>query len=318
MGFFLRWLALAALACAVACERGGGEHKGAAPGSAASADAGGGVGLEAGAASLPNARDAGPPPEFVGVVRGIVKLAPGAELPLAPLPTIQGLPAPSIAPCPPVDASDQRTITRAPSGGLFPAHVALTGMTAAPPHAPSTHELFIDACRLRPTLLGAVRGDSVRVTNRSEMALLPSIPGESFMRGLLRGESQDFPLKQTQTVVRCAFGSYCGESLIVATTHALYAVTDVEGRFTIEQVPLDQELTVHAWHPLFRAASAPFKLTREAREQTIELALVPNPRVAAAAKVDAGAGKPGTNSAAKPAPGKALRDGPPARGPGYE
>jgi hypothetical protein len=238
--------------------------------------------VSARAASTPDAgsvvADAGPPLKFVGVVRGVVKLAKGAKLPIAPPILSHGVKPPSVAPCPPVDLSDQRTISLAKqTGGLSPVHLAMTGMSASPPHVPTTHELFIDACRLRPTLVGATRGDTLRVTNRSSTALIPTLPGDKFMRGMMTGESRDAPISATQVKVSCGFGSYCGEALVVATTHPLYAVTTSEGFFTIENVPLDQDLRIHAWAPLFDVSSEPFRLSEDKREAVIDLTLTPLP-----------------------------------------
>jgi hypothetical protein len=216
--------------------------------------------------------------EFSGTVRGIVKLAADAKLPIAPPVRSHGVTPPSTKPCPPVDENDQRVVARSnETGGLSPIHVALTGMKAAPPAEPKTHELFIDACRLRPTVVGARRGDQIKVTNRSEMALVPQLPGAPFMRGLLRGESQSFDANQTQTHVQCSFGSYCGETLVIATKHSLYDVTTDQGFFTIENVPLDQPLTVHAWHPLFNENSVKVELSKEKPEQMVEILLTPAP-----------------------------------------
>ena len=222
--------------------------------------------------------DAGPALEFTGTIRGVIKLAKGQKLPFGLFPQQNGVTPPSAAHCPPIDTADQRTITLAKqTGGLSPVHVALTGMTGSPPRAPLVHELYIDACRLRPTLVGALRGDRVRVTNRSEAAFVPRLPGGNFMRGLMHGESTEGELKETRSLVECSFAAYCGESLVIATTHSLYDVTTPEGFFTIEHVPLDQELTVHAWHPLFQVTSSePVTLTHAQPERMVELALTPS------------------------------------------
>jgi hypothetical protein len=232
----------------------------------------------AAAAAAKSAADAGPPIRFVGVVRGVVKLAKGQKLPLAPPPLSHGIKPPSVAPCPPIDLTDQRTIALAKqTGGLSPVHLALTGMRAVPPREPATHELFIDACRLRPTLVGAMRGDKLRVTNRSDSAMIPTLPGDKFMRGMMRGETREAPIAVTQLKVSCGFGSYCGEALVIATTHPLYAVTSSEGFYTIENVPLDQDLNIHAWAPLFDVSSEPFRLSEDKREAVINLVLTPLP-----------------------------------------
>jgi hypothetical protein len=266
----------------------------------------------------PHGADAGAPLQFVGVVRGVVKLAKGAKLPLAPVPLSHGVKPPSVAPCPPVDLADQRTMTLAKqTGGLSPVHTAITGMSAAPAREPVVQELFIDACRLRPTLLGAMRGDTLRITNRSESAMIPSLPGDKFMQGMLRGESREATLGGTQTKISCAFGSYCGESLVVATSHPLFAVTSSEGFFTIEKVPLDQDLTIHAWAPLFDVASQTFRLSEDKREVMIELSLTPlPPKPTPAAAPD----KPGVQpqpakKGAKPAPSEEPAE---SRGPAFQ
>jgi len=275
------------------------------------------LGSDAGTAqATSSATDAGtssaavvPPLRFLGTVRGVVKLAKGAKLPIAPPVLSHGAEPPSVAPCPPIDASDRRTVTRAKeTGGLSPVHVALTGMHGIPQRAPMVHDVFIDACRLRPALVGAMRGDSVRVTNRSETALIPQLPGDKFMRGLMRGDTRETVLKSTQTRITCGFGSYCGETLVVATKHPLFAVTSGEGFFTIANAPLDEDLRVHAWHPLFDITSAPVRLSDDKREAMVELTLTPRPEPKA----------PPAAKGTKPGKPGAPEVEPPYRGPAYE
>jgi hypothetical protein len=238
--------------------------------------------------------DAGPGPgpasAFVGTVSGRVKLEKGAEIPLAPpLTGSDGKPALSGPPCPPIDLHDRRTIdAHETTGGLSPVHVAITDMRAAPPAEPRVHEVFIDGCRFRPTMLAAQRGDTVRVTNRSDLALLPSLPGDKFMQAMMRGETREFTIKRLgPTRLGCGFSNYCGETSIITLSHPLFAVTDAEGNFTIKNVPLDQPLTLHAWHPLFDVTSVPFTVTAAAPEKRLELELSPAP-IAAESPSDAG------------------------------
>ena len=277
----MRWFTILVLASIAACDR--------APPPRAGDDGS----VPDSAAPQPSALvepDAAEPPELAvdaalrvdpgptGVVLGSVRLAKGQKVPLAPAPLVNGLPATAVAPCPPIDLNDQRSVTHADSGGLSPVHVAITGMRTTPPSTPRTHELFIDGCRLRPTMLAATRGDSVRITNRTDTALLPVLPGDRFMQGMLRGESREFPLKQLgRSVIRCNFANYCGETVVVTVSHPLYAVTDAEGRFRIENVPLDQPLKVHAFHPLFDVSTVDVTLTPDARETTLALTLTPKP-----------------------------------------
>jgi hypothetical protein len=248
--------------------------------------------------------DAGPPPEFVGVVRGIVRLAKGVPVPLAPVPKMGNgqLDATTTPPCPALDVSDRQTIRRADKGGgLSPVHLAITGMSDVPKRSPKVHELFLDACRLRPVLLGAMRGDTVRVTNRSDMPLLPLLPGDKFMTGMLRNEQREFELTIKGSMpIRCNFGNYCGETTIVSLSHPFYAVTDAEGHFVIEQVPLDQELQIHAWHPLLNVKTVTLKLTKDEREKTIELTVEPTPAALATTRAGSAASPTAAPGDAKP------------------
>lgn len=249
-----------------------------------------------------SAVDAGPSAEFVGSVRGVVRLAPGQTLPIAAPILVNGAAPISAAPCPPVDLNDRKTVRESESTkGLSPVHIAITGMSSVPPHTATTREVFIDACRARPTLVGAVHDDKLRVVNRSQLALLPTLPGDRFMQAILPGESREVTLKGlgTQTI-GCSFSNYCGESAVITLSHALQAVSDEDGRFSIEQIPLDQELTLHAWHPLFDVASVAFKLTHAEREKGFELALTPLPGAATIEPKDAK--KKAPKPARKPAP----------------
>jgi hypothetical protein len=217
--------------------------------------------------------------EFTGSLRGIVKLATGALLPLATTPT-PGKTDTVIAPgCPEIGEADRKPVSEsAATGGLFPLHVAITEMTASPQRAPVTHELEIRDCRLWPGMIAAMTGDKLRLTNKSKAPFLPVLPRESFMQAVLPDAHRETTISGIgPMVIRCGFASYCGESVLVSTAHSLYAVTDAEGRFTISGVPLDQELKVHAWHPLFKPATVTIKLSRAERSKDVELAIEPLP-----------------------------------------
>jgi hypothetical protein len=114
------------------------------------------------------------------------------------------------------------------------------------------------------------------VVNRSDAPLLPALPGDKFMQAIVRGDAREFTVKLLgPNPVSCGFANYCGESSIIAISHPLYALTSTEGGFTIEGVPLDEELILNAWHPLFEVTSEPFKLSSVAREKVFELTLKP-------------------------------------------
>lgn len=244
-----------------------------------------------GEGKAPDARKAAPPvtpavptrpptrsADLSGVVRGIVKLASGAELPLAALPKGRLIVSPP-APCSPLGASDRKLVAQSPdTQGLSPVHLAVTQMTAVPERGPITHEVKIVDCRLTPTLLGAMKGDKVRVTNESDSPVLPVVPGDSMMQALLKGQTRDFTLKRLGPLrITCGFGAFCGESTLVTVAHPLYAVSDEKGQYEIKGIPLGQKVMLHAWHPLFEVSSVPVQLTTQEHEKTVELTLTPRP-----------------------------------------
>ncbi|MFT3923091.1 MAG: hypothetical protein QM778_11190 [Myxococcales bacterium] len=233
---------------------------------------------DAGKAEAPNGGkkpDSALTPEFRGTLHGIVKLAPGAQLPLAAVPSKADVVA--AKECPPISDSDRRQVTEnETSHGLTPLHVALTGMTSAPPRAPVTHELELRDCRLMPTMIAAMTGDKLHVVSHSKIPFLPQLPGETFMQALLPETEREVDIKGIGPItIKCGLGSYCGESVLLSTAHSLYDITDSEGRFSITGVPLDQDLTVHAWHPLFKPTSATFRLSQDERSKDVELVIEP-------------------------------------------
>ncbi len=236
-------------------------------------------------------------PEATGVIEGVIVLEEGAALPRLPNPkeTSKLVVVNPPRPCTPLDDNDLQPVKRdAATGGLSSVHVALTGMASTAPVAPRTHELRLVNCRLNQPLLAARLGDSVRITNGSESALLPSMPGDSFMEAILPNQSRTIELKRVgSSRIACGFSSYCGQTDLLVTSHSLFAVSDATGHFRIDNVPLDRELTVHAWHPLFDESHETFTLTRtkDAATRTVKLVLKPLP-VAAVAPAPTKAGKP--------------------------
>jgi hypothetical protein len=247
-----------------------------------------------------------PSADFSGVVRGIVKLAPGATLPTLPQPKTP--PVNATAPCRPFAQDDLRVVSQsADTQGLSPIHIAITQMTAVPETKPTTRDVFIRGCRLTPGVVGAMVGDEIRVLNESDVPLVPRLPGDSFMKGLLKGESRTIKVARFGPAqITCGLGGYCGQSMVIAVAHPLFAVTDGRGEFVIRGVPLDQDITVHAGHMLFAVASQKTRLSKAEPEKTIELVLTPNApgavpfREPAPAKPVAPAGEKGAPKQAAP------------------
>jgi hypothetical protein len=255
------WAALA-LGMASGCE------KKASPKPAAAASEPGAQKQAASAAGKPTA-------DFSGVVRGIVKLAPGAVLPTAPAPEKPPVNAPP--PCRPYGEDDRRIVSLfAGTGGLTPIHLAVTQMTAVPEHKPETRKLFIRNCRLTPALVGAMVGDELQITNESDHPFMPVLPGDPFMRGLMKGESRTVKLEHVgRARISCGFAGYCGESTVLTVKHPLFTVTNERGEFEIRGVPLDQDIMVHAGHMLFEVSTLKTRLTKAEPEKVLEFLLTP-------------------------------------------
>jgi hypothetical protein len=228
-----------------------------------------------------------PQADFSGVLHGVVKLVEGAEVPRAPEPVERVVPPP--APCLPYGDADRDVVSMAAdTRALSPVHVAITQMASAPEHKPTQVDLRIDSCRLGPKLVGAVSGDSVRVTNHSDVAMLPLLPGDTYLESIAKGKSRSAKITRLgPTRIKCGIAGYCGESIVITLSHPLFAVTNEKGEFTIKGVPLGQDLTVHAAHPHVGVVSQKFRLTKEKPEHTLELVITPRaPKPAAAAAAD--------------------------------
>jgi hypothetical protein len=226
-----------------------------------------------------------PAADFSGKLTGIIKLREGADLPTSTLPAnIRKSVASVPAGCPPLSEADERTVARDPeTQGLSPVHLAVTQMSAAPSREPRTHEVAIEDCRLTPRMLGVMQGDNLRVINRSKTTFLPVLPGDKFMQAILPGATREVPLDAPGSLeVHCGFGGYCGATMLVSVAHSLFTISDRKGHFTIEGIPLGEELIVHAWHPLFEVTSEPFKLSGEEPHKSLELTLSPLPKQAPA------------------------------------
>jgi plastocyanin len=213
----------------------------------------------------------------VGVVSGIIKLADGTQIPLGPDPRDNPGTRPPTAPCAPISDADRRVVFAASgTGGLTPIHVAVTGMGRIPDAIPQTREVRALDCRFQPDLVGARVGDTLRFTNNSAPVLAAVLPGDSFLRTLSAGESAEVKLTRVGVLpAGCPIGAYCGGTHVISVAHPFWAVTNQAGRFRIEGLPLDEEIVVHAWHPLFNEANLTFKLDAAQPEREVVLALTP-------------------------------------------
>ena len=186
----------------------------------------------------------------VGVIEGVVKMAAGATIPSYP-PQRAALDRGIPEGCPPRRRGDREPV-QADGDGLRGVHVTVVSPGhELPPSTPTTHEILIDECRLRPALIDATRGDEVVVKNESEFPFVPVLGRGAFGRALTEGQSRSFPLEQGGVFpLTCGFSASCGRSDVIVSYHPIHTQTAELGRFRLVGVPAgSQELS--AWHPLF-------------------------------------------------------------------
>jgi len=224
----------------------------------------------------------------LGTVEGVVRLAAGASLPRYTLAEVGRTPDRPALPegCPPPTEEDL-TPVRLGDEGLSPVMVTATGnpeafFAALPSERPPRERTVrIEACRLEPRLVSATRGDTLLVVNDSPYPFLPTFGRIPFMQALPRGEGRREVLGQGGVFpLTCGFAAPCGRSEVVVVYHPVHTVTDATGRFRLEGVPADQEIEIHAWHPLFEEAVATVRVA-PGGTQHVELRIGPAARGAA-------------------------------------
>jgi hypothetical protein len=222
------------------------------------------------------------------VIEGVVRLAPGAELPRE---AVNPMVAPQNRPelpehCTPPQERDREPVRQVRGDHLAGMVVAVSGFSAEVPHEPVTHQLAIRDCRLTPSAIVATLGDRLRLVNETNYPFMPEMGG-GMMTALLHERDREVELGRAgMRTLACGFAASCGRTLIVTQYHPLHAVTDETGRFRIENVPVNEELRIDAWHTLFNEAGEALTLSPgETRE--IEIVVTPAPaRPAAPPPVD--------------------------------
>ncbi|MEY4577650.1 MAG: hypothetical protein RL701_2353 [Pseudomonadota bacterium] len=218
------------------------------------------------------------------VLVGSVTLEPGRELPSYPPEQMERSVLAHVGAgtfpkeCSPPRHDDRTPVRLTPDGKLIDVLLAASEFSArAEPGPVHVHTLEINDCRLSPRLVVARVGDVLHIANKTDFALMPGLPSESFSQTMQLGQSRDIPLdKAGQKNVMCGFSAPCGRADVVVMGHPFTAVTNDKGEFRIEGFPADETVRIHAWHPLF---SESFKEVRVAagEEKRIELVLSPLP-----------------------------------------
>ncbi len=215
----------------------------------------------------------------LGTVEGIVRLAEGATLPSLPVNPMVSTGASAALPpeCTPPSDADRQPVQVGASGGLTNLVIVATGDAERWPDSagPRTHQARIENCRLAPRTLIAERGDTIHFENPTTFPFFPDL-GTGFSRALIPTDPLELVLDQGGVrTIQCGFANACGRMEVVTIYHPVHAVSDAEGRFRMENVPVGQDVRVTAWHPLFQEVGVQTRV--ESAGQTVQIELVIQP-----------------------------------------
>jgi len=180
--------------------------------------------------------------------------------------------------CSPAKESDRKPVALTPEGFLQGIVVAASNFTGATPRPPQTHTVTIKDCRLTPSTVLATKGDMMVLRNEVQFPFMPTFGPSASARTLMPKQKMEIPLDRAGVEsVLCTLSAPCGRTDVLTFNHSLSALSDHEGRFRIEHFPVDQAVTLNAWHPLFDEVS--IKVTLGAGEtKDVELIIAPKRR----------------------------------------
>ena len=232
-------------------------------------------------AGKPGAAPAKPLAPAKGVLTGVVRLTPGADLPEYSdahmerkiLGHTERAAMPEM--CSPPKLTDHQPVRLTDDGLLIGVMLAASEFSTQSEVAPMVREVKIEDCRLSPRLITAKKGDTLRVMNMVNYPFMPAYGETTMVKTLIPGQTYDVPLdKPGVSAVTCGFTALCGRTDVIVLEHPYHAVTDDKGHFRIENFPADEPVTLNAWHPLFKEAKIELTLGR-GEERSVELVLEP-------------------------------------------
>jgi hypothetical protein len=226
------------------------------------------------------------PVATTAIVEGSVRLAGGTELPSYPsermekkvLEHTQHAALPET--CTPPQTTDRQPVQVTPDGLLTNVVVAASNFSKQPQRAPLTHDVLIDDCRLKPAVVVAMKGDTLRVRNALNYPFMPTYGQTPVVRTLIKGQTYEVKLDQPGVApLLCGFTAPCGRSDVVVLLHPVHAATDAQGKFKIENFPAGETLKLSAWHPLFKESAIDVR-AEPGEVKRVELMLTPLPSAA--------------------------------------
>jgi hypothetical protein len=220
----------------------------------------------------------------VAVLNGQVRLAPGAKLPryaaldLArkPLRASPGGEIPGA--CQSANQAAREPVTLTATGLLAGVLVAASDFTRVRERHRKVHQVVIENCRLKPSLIAAAGGDTLSIENRDAFAFEPLLGPAYEGLPLPRGKKVKIPLYPGGIdSIMCSPGAPCGRTDLVVFFHPVSTVTGTAGTFQIKNFPASELVRVSAWHPLFEESETTVWL-EPGTQTTVDLVLTPKPR----------------------------------------
>jgi hypothetical protein len=237
------------------------------------------------------------PAPTTAVIEGVVRMAGGAELPSYPqqsmekriLQHTEHAPLPDA--CAPPKTTDRQPVQVTPDGLLTNIVIAASDFAKQPQRAPVTHDVTIVDCRLKPSVVVAMKGDTLRVRNELDYPFMPTYGEAPVVKTLIRGQTYEAKLdKPGVSPLLCGFTAPCGRTDVIVMLHPLHTATDAQGKFKLENLPAGEDVKLSAWHPLFEESATQVRL-QPGEVKRIELVLTPLGH-RAQAPADAGTPKP--------------------------
>jgi hypothetical protein len=177
--------------------------------------------------------------------------------------------------CSPPKTTDRQPVQLTSDGLLAGVMVVATGFSHQPQRPPMVHEVTIEDCRLTPSLVVAMKGDTLRVRNTVNYPFMPTYRERGMARTLSPGQTYDVALdKPGVQPLLCGFTAPCGRTDVIVLLHPLYAKTDANGKFKLESLPPDEDLTINVWHPLFQDSRQQVHLT-SGEHKSLEFVIAP-------------------------------------------
>ena len=199
----------------------------------------------------------GPLPANMGTIRGRILLSPDSELPkVAREAYWGGKQAPNSEKCSPPKLEDYTPVKMVKDRALAGLMVSATGdpktfLKSVPNIEAQNRFVSIEDCRMKPRLIVATRGDYVHLTNHTKAPFVPTFGPSPFNAALLPTQTKSWQTKRGGvSEVACKFGMSCGKTDVVVVYHPVHTISKADGTFEL-RVPSDQEIEIHAWHPLF-------------------------------------------------------------------